>query len=94
MVNSVPSTCNYTTPGNPTPTAESCVYNTIGSMSLTKMEIQMPYEKPRCGTALEMYCPHDNKGKADCLSCMVRHREDLAMCDVITEENWCNMNKK
>jgi hypothetical protein len=92
VVNSYQSYCNYTTPTNPTPVSQECLYNDIALVNRTKMRIQMPYERPRCGTALEMYCPHNNKGKEDCLSCMVRHREALNMCDVVSEENWCDRN--
>ena len=69
-----------------------CQQNTILSIETQNVKIEMPEEKPRCGTALEMFCPHDGIGREDCLNCIIKNRENLIMCDVSTEENWCDRN--
>ena len=74
--------------------SEECQLNHIESMKSEKMILKMPYEPPRCGTVLEMFCPHNGNGKEDCLNCMLKHREELAVCDINTELYWCDKNYK
>lgn len=68
-----------------------CQQNSILSIKTEKVKIEMPEEKPRCGTALEIFCPHENLDKEKCLNCLINNRENLIMCDISTEKNWCDL---
>ena len=87
------SQCNYTAGNSPpgtAPSLESCIYNNIESISLEQWEVHLPKQPPRCGTALEMYCPHTKNGRLECLNCIVRNQNLLSNCDSISEERWCD----
>lgn len=89
-VSATPSQCNYTTPDNPTPILANCLYNTINSISMNQMTINLPSVPPRCATALEMYCPHNIGSRENCLNCMVKKQPLLKTCSILQEENWCD----
>jgi hypothetical protein len=89
-VSSTQSQCNYTSPDNPIPTLANCLYNTINSISMSEMAINLPTVPPRCATALEMYCPHNIGGRENCLNCLVKKQPLLKTCSIIEEEHWCN----
>ena len=89
-VSTTPSQCNYTFPDNPTPTLSTCLYNTINSISMSEMTINLPSVPPRCATALEMYCPHNIGGRENCLNCLVKKQPLLKTCSILQEENWCD----
>jgi len=82
------STCNKTT-GN-----VKCL-NFVGAdftSVQTAWESQFPTEKPRCGEALELYCPHNFKNREDCLNCVIKNRDIFSVCSIEDEENWCRRN--
>ena len=87
LVSSIPSKCNYTR--NQNVYTQNCLYNTV-SMTLSPININIPKEPPKCGTALEMYCPHSTTGRVNCLNCLVQNKELLSTCSVAEEELWCN----
>ena len=92
-VNSHVSQCNYTGPSSSPPsppTLYNCIRHTIGAISLGEWKLNIPSEPPRCGTALEMYCPHTRLGKLDCLNCIVRNQDLLSTCNSIDEQRWCD----
>ena len=88
-----PSQCNYTAPDNPTPTLENCIFNTINSISMNHMTINLPSVPPRCSTALEMYCPHNIGNRENCLNCLVKKEQLLKTCTILKKENWCDTFK-
>jgi hypothetical protein len=81
------STCNYTS--NHNIYTQKCLSNSV-SMTLSPININIPKEPPKCGTALEMYCPHSTTGRVNCLNCLVQNKELLSTCSVAEEELWCN----
>ena len=89
-----PSQCNYTSPSYPpTPALENCLYNTINSISMNQMTINLPSVPPRCSTALEMYCPHNIGSRENCLNCLVKKELLLKTCSILKKENWCDTFK-
>ena len=92
-VSTTPSQCNYTSQDIPTPTLANCIYNTINSISISEMTINLPTVPPRCATALEMYCPHNIGGRENCLNCLVKKQPLLKTCSIIEEEHWCDTFK-
>lgn len=86
----IPSTCNYTNPSSGTSSTFNCLYTSIESNTLEPIDLIYPEEKPRCGLALEMYCPHNFKCKEDCLNCVIKNQNIFSTCTISEEENWCN----
>ena len=94
-ISSVTSQCNWTDPLSTTgtvPTLENCIYSQITGIDITEWGVDIPKQPPRCGTALEMYCPHSKLGRSDCLRCIVINQKLLATCNSFDEENWCENN--
>jgi len=56
----------------------------------TTWDSQFPTENPRCGEALELYCPHNFKNREDCLNCVIKNRDIFSVCSIEDEENWCD----
>ena len=84
------STCNGTRRGG---TALCLNFLGVDFTSVqTAWDSQFPTEKPRCGEALELYCPHNFKNREDCLNCVIKNRDIFSVCSIEDEENWCRCN--
>ena len=77
--------CRPTTPTN-------CSNLISIDFSIEKWDTVFPTEKPRCGQALEMYCPHNFKNREDCLTCVIKNQDIFSVCTITDEEEWCNLN--
>lgn len=72
------------------PTPTNCSNLVSIDFSIEKWDTIFPTEKPRCGQALEMYCPHNFKNREDCLSCVIKNQNIFSVCTIEEEEEWCN----
>ena len=78
------SMCNETVLKSP------CLNFVDLDITINELTSIFPTEKPRCGQALEMYCPKNFLNREDCLACVIKNQNIFTVCSIKEEEDWCD----
>ena len=68
----------------------NCQNIKINFIRAKKFKPIFSYIHPRCGEALELYCPNNNHNIKYCLNCIIKNEFNLSSCSLKEKENWCN----
>ncbi len=67
-----------------------CFHLVNPRIKIKNLESIFPQQKPRCGLALQMYCPRNFINREMCLKCVIQNQNIFSVCSIQEEEDWCN----